>query len=89
MANICLCLCNSDDINKSPEDANYTVDILTRCAVSRDELSKKTIKIVPLKDPGEPVVVSVPVSQVSCQLSLYSQIFALSPPLVLVFLISS
>lgn len=39
------------------------MDILTRCAVSKDELSKKTIKIVPLKDPGEPVVVSVPVSQ--------------------------
>nr|XP_043625192.1 DExH-box ATP-dependent RNA helicase DExH9 [Erigeron canadensis] len=55
---------SEDDINKSPEDATYTVDILTRCAVSRDELSKKTIKIVPLKEPGEPVVVSVPVSQI-------------------------
>lgn len=63
---LCLCLlCNSDDTNKSPEDANYTVDILTKCAVSKDELSKKTIKIVPLKEPGEPVVVSIPVSQAS------------------------
>ncbi|CAH1426298.1 unnamed protein product [Lactuca virosa] len=55
---------SEDDANKSPEDANYSVDILTRCAVSKDELSKKTIKIVPLKSPGEPVVVSVLVSQI-------------------------
>ncbi|XP_071715800.1 DExH-box ATP-dependent RNA helicase DExH9 [Rutidosis leptorrhynchoides] len=55
---------SEDDTNKSPEDSNYTVDILTKCAVSKDELSKKTIKIVPLKEPGEPVVVSVPVSQI-------------------------
>lgn len=52
-----------DDTEKSPEDANYTVDILTRCAVSKDELSKKTIKIIPLKERGEPAVVSVPISQ--------------------------
>lgn len=55
---------SEDDTNKSPEDANYTVDVLTKCAVSKDELSKKTIKIVPLKEAGEPVVVSVPVSQI-------------------------
>lgn len=55
---------SEDDANKSPEDANYTVDILTRCTVSKDELSKKTIKIVPLKERGEPVVVSVPISQI-------------------------
>ncbi|GJW35310.1 DExH-box ATP-dependent RNA helicase DExH9 isoform X1 [Tanacetum coccineum] len=53
-----------DDANRSPEDANYTIDILTRCVVSKDELSKKTIKIVPLKERGEPVVVSVPTSQI-------------------------
>ncbi|KAL8234512.1 hypothetical protein R6Q59_020612 [Mikania micrantha] len=50
--------------DKSPEDANYTVDVLTRCAVSKDELSKKAIKIIPLKEPGEPAVVSVPISQI-------------------------
>nr|GEU73064.1 DExH-box ATP-dependent RNA helicase DExH9 [Tanacetum cinerariifolium] len=53
-----------DDANRSPEDANYTIDILTRCVVSKAELSKKTIKIVPLKERGEPVVVSVPTSQI-------------------------
>ncbi|CAK9146412.1 unnamed protein product [Ilex paraguariensis] len=55
---------SEDDANKQPEYANYTVDVLTRCAVRRDELAKKTIKIVPLKEPGEPVVVSIPLSQI-------------------------
>ncbi|KAM0025560.1 putative RNA helicase [Helianthus debilis subsp. tardiflorus] len=55
---------SEDDVDKSPEDANYTVDVLTRCTVSKDELSKKTIKIIPLKEPGEPAVVSVPISQI-------------------------
>ena len=39
------------------------VDVLTRCTVSRDGVLKKTIKIVSLKEPGEPVVVTVPISQ--------------------------
>lgn len=56
---------SEDDANRKPEDANYTVDILTRCAVQKDEVAKKTIKIVPLKEPGEPVVVSVPISQIN------------------------
>ncbi|KAA8545422.1 hypothetical protein F0562_020206 [Nyssa sinensis] len=30
-----------------------------------DAIAKKTIKIVPLKEPGEPIVVSVPVSQIN------------------------
>ncbi|GJS88256.1 hypothetical protein Tco_0770892 [Tanacetum coccineum] len=55
----------ADDANRSPEDTKYTMDILTRCVVSKDELSKKTMKIVPLKEHGEPVVVSVPTSQPS------------------------
>ncbi|KAF7127932.1 hypothetical protein RHSIM_Rhsim11G0118200 [Rhododendron simsii] len=54
---------SEDDANRKPEDANYTVDVLTRCAVRRDEVGKKTIKIVPLKEPGEPAVVAVPISQ--------------------------
>lgn len=54
-----------DDANRKPEDADYTVDVLTRCVVSKDGIGKKTIKIVPFKEPGEPVVVSVPLSQAS------------------------
>ncbi|KAL4311306.1 hypothetical protein GQ457_01G039310 [Hibiscus cannabinus] len=54
-----------DDDNKRPEDASYALDILTRCNVSKDGVGKKTIKIVPLKEPGEPLVVSVPLSQVT------------------------
>ncbi|XP_059648304.1 DExH-box ATP-dependent RNA helicase DExH9 [Cornus florida] len=56
---------SEDDVNKKTEDANYTVDVLTRCAVRRDEVAKKTIKIVSLKQSGEPVVVSVPISQIN------------------------
>ncbi|RVW41859.1 DExH-box ATP-dependent RNA helicase DExH9 [Vitis vinifera] len=52
-----------DDASRKPEDADYTVDVLTRCTVSRDGVLKKTIKIVSLKEPGEPVVVTVPISQ--------------------------
>lgn len=54
----------SDDASRRPEDANYTVDVLTRCKVDKDIMGKKSIKIVPLRDPGEPVVVSLPISQV-------------------------
>lgn len=53
-----------DDVNRKPEDSNYTVDVLTRCVVSKDGASKKQIKIFPLKESGEPLVVSVPISQV-------------------------
>ncbi|KAA8545416.1 hypothetical protein F0562_020200 [Nyssa sinensis] len=56
----------SEDVaSRKPEDANYTVDVLTRCAVRKGEVAKKTIKIVPLKEPGEPIVVSVPISQIN------------------------
>jgi len=48
-----------------PEDASYNVDVLTRCVVKKDKIGKKSIKIVPLKEAGEPLVVSVPISQVS------------------------
>ncbi|KAH9696653.1 DExH-box ATP-dependent RNA helicase DExH9 [Citrus sinensis] len=46
-----------DDANKKPEDSNYTVNILTRCVVSKDGAGKKTLKIVPLKESGEPLVI--------------------------------
>ncbi|XP_047341316.1 DExH-box ATP-dependent RNA helicase DExH9 [Impatiens glandulifera] len=55
---------SEDDGNRKPEDANYTVDILTRCFVHKDEAKKKTITIIPFKAPGEAVVVSVPLSQI-------------------------
>lgn len=52
-----------DSGNTKPEDSNYKVDILTRCVVNRDGVAKKSINFVPLKEPGEPAVVSVPLSQ--------------------------
>ncbi|MBA0839624.1 hypothetical protein Goarm_005330 [Gossypium armourianum] len=54
-----------DDACKRPENASYALDILTRCNVSKDGVGKKKIKIVPLKEPGEPLVVSIPLSQVT------------------------
>ncbi|XP_012450424.1 DExH-box ATP-dependent RNA helicase DExH9 [Gossypium raimondii] len=54
-----------DDACKRPEDASYALDILTRCNVSKEGVGKKKIKIVPLKEPGEPLVVSIPLSQVT------------------------
>ncbi|XP_004300008.1 PREDICTED: superkiller viralicidic activity 2-like 2 [Fragaria vesca subsp. vesca] len=56
---------SEDDAVKKPEDSNYTVDVLTRCVVSTNGVAKKTLKIVPLKEPGEPVVVSVSISQIN------------------------
>ncbi|CAH9111761.1 unnamed protein product [Cuscuta epithymum] len=55
---------SEDDIDKKPEDANYSVDILTRCVVHKDELGKKTSKVVPLKDSGEAAVASIPLSRI-------------------------
>ncbi|CDY30903.1 BnaC09g15030D [Brassica napus] len=55
---------SEDDDNRRPEDANYTVDVLTRCLVSRDGAGKKKMRPVPYKERGEPVVVSVPLSQI-------------------------
>ncbi|RDX63204.1 DExH-box ATP-dependent RNA helicase DExH9, partial [Mucuna pruriens] len=54
-----------DDASVKPEDASYNVDILTRCVVRKDKIGKKSIKIVPLKEYGEPLVVSVPISQIN------------------------
>ncbi|KAK6121271.1 hypothetical protein DH2020_044974 [Rehmannia glutinosa] len=50
---------SEDDANKKPEDANYTVDVLTRCRVHKDEIAKKTMRILPLKEPGEPAIDSL------------------------------
>ena len=48
-----------DDESRKPEDSNYTMNVLTRCVVSKDGVGKKTLKIVSLKGPGEPLIVSV------------------------------
>ncbi|KAF5734786.1 putative helicase [Tripterygium wilfordii] len=55
---------SEDDSSRKSEDAKFTVSVLTRCVVSREGVVKKTIKIVPLKQAGEPLVVSVPISQI-------------------------
>ncbi|XP_040385381.1 DExH-box ATP-dependent RNA helicase DExH9 isoform X2 [Oryza brachyantha] len=50
--------------DRRPEDSDYTVDVLTRCSVTKDKSGKKTMKIIPLKERGEPVVISLPLSQI-------------------------
>ncbi|KAL3635214.1 Exosome RNA helicase MTR4 [Castilleja foliolosa] len=55
---------SEDDANKKPEDASYTVDVLTRCRVRKDEIAKRTMRILPLKEPGEPAVITIPISQI-------------------------
>ncbi|ERN20203.1 DExH-box ATP-dependent RNA helicase DExH9 [Amborella trichopoda] len=49
--------------NLKPEDDQYTIDVLTRCVANKEGSGKKTVKIVPLKEPGEPLVVSIPITQ--------------------------
>lgn len=56
---------SEDSGNIKPEDSNYKVDVLTRCVVRRDGIAKKSINVVPLKEPGEPAVVSVPLLQIN------------------------
>lgn len=56
---------SEDSGNTKPEDSNYKVDVLTRCVVRRDGIAKKSINVVPLKEPGEPAVVSVPLLQIN------------------------
>ncbi|KAL5096107.1 hypothetical protein RYX36_000434 [Vicia faba] len=56
---------SEDDANIKPEDASYKVDVLTRCVVRKDKLGKKSYEIVPLKEHGEPIVVSIPISQIN------------------------
>ncbi|KAJ6309261.1 hypothetical protein OIU76_018787 [Salix suchowensis] len=56
---------SDDDASRKPENANYTVDVLTRCVVTKDGVAKKKIKVVPLKEPGEPLIVSIPIDQIN------------------------
>ena len=64
--------------DRRPEDSDYTVDVLTRCSVMKDSSGKKTMKIIPLKERGEPVVISLPLSQVIYFAQFSSEVFALS-----------
>lgn len=64
ISNYKYCGIYSDDANIKPEDASYNVDILTRCTIRKDEVGKRTITVVPLKEPGEPAVIALPISQV-------------------------
>lgn len=61
---------SEEDANKKPEDSSYMVDVLTRCRMQKDELAKKTIRIIPIKEPGEPAVISIPLSQIDCLSSI-------------------
>ncbi|XP_073269885.1 DExH-box ATP-dependent RNA helicase DExH9 [Primulina huaijiensis] len=61
---------SEEDANKKPEDSSYMVDVLTRCRMQKDELAKKTVRIIPIKEPGEPAVVSIPLSQIDCLSSI-------------------
>ena len=45
---------------RRPKDSDYTVDVLSRCSGSKDSSGKKTMKFIPLKEHGEPVVISPP-----------------------------
>ncbi|XP_057754397.1 DExH-box ATP-dependent RNA helicase DExH9 [Arachis stenosperma] len=59
-----------DDATIKAEDASYMVDVLTRCVVTKDKIGKKSVRIVPLKELGQPLVVSVPISQINTITSL-------------------
>ncbi|KAL0538167.1 hypothetical protein IC582_027169 [Cucumis melo] len=59
-----------DDASMKPESANYTVDVLTRCIVSKDGVGKKNVRIIQLKEHGEPHVVSIPISQINTLASI-------------------
>ncbi|MQL76175.1 hypothetical protein Taro_008572 [Colocasia esculenta] len=48
-----------------PEDADYVLHVLARCVVNKDIVVKKSIKVVPLNENGEPIVVSLPLSRIN------------------------
>jgi ATP-dependent RNA helicase DOB1 len=55
---------SKDDTDVRPEDAQYTIDILTKCRANKDNSRGKIVQTVPLTEPGEPLVVAVPLSQI-------------------------
>ncbi|XP_051132574.1 DExH-box ATP-dependent RNA helicase DExH9 isoform X2 [Andrographis paniculata] len=56
---------SEDDAKRKVEDASYTVDVLTKCKVQKDGVSRRTIKTLPLNEPGEAAVVSISISQIA------------------------
>lgn len=50
------------------------MDVLTRCKVVKDETAKKTISIIPIKEPGEPAVISIQISQAKSSLCCHFEI---------------
>ncbi|KAM0952569.1 putative RNA helicase [Dioscorea sansibarensis] len=46
--------------DKRPEDAEYNVNILTKCVLDKSVGAKKSAKCVPIREPGEAVVISLP-----------------------------
>lgn len=56
--------------DRRPEDSNYNVNVLTRCVVNKEMGAKKSTKIVALHEHGEPVVVSLPLSEVDSMSSI-------------------
>lgn len=50
--------------DKKPEDSKYTINVLTRCVVNKEMGAKKTVKIAPLNGHGEPVVISLALSEI-------------------------
>lgn len=71
-------VCGADDASRRPEDSNFKVDILTRCVVNRDGVGKKTVRVLPLKEPGKAAVVSLSLSQVKCLVLFCCYPFAFS-----------
>ncbi|KAL5699123.1 RNA helicase [Ranunculus cassubicifolius] len=56
---------SEDDTSTKADKSKYIVDVLTRCVVSKDDVSMKSIKIIPLAEIGEPAVVSLPSTQIA------------------------
>lgn len=53
-----------DSIGEKAVETGYTVDVLANCTSSQGESKGQTVQPVPLNEPGEPVVASIPLSQV-------------------------
>eukprot|EP00252_Welwitschia_mirabilis_P012037 TRINITY_DN2676_c0_g1_i1.p1 TRINITY_DN2676_c0_g1~~TRINITY_DN2676_c0_g1_i1.p1 ORF type:complete len:884 (-),score=205.74 TRINITY_DN2676_c0_g1_i1:262-2913(-) len=72
---------SGDDNPGRPEDYKYSVHVLTKCATSKDQNPRSAAHLLPWEEPGEPLVISVPLSQVDalCAIRLYIPKDLLSP----------
>lgn len=55
---------HAEDVNVRPENAQYTIDVLTKCRTNKDNGQIKFVKTVPWGESGEPLVVALPLSQI-------------------------